>query len=171
MCQAFYWVLAPLGTLSDWFAAVFSPRALYNVYNERCWGFISFSKDQRICRLLLNKQLPETKIFGRISNPQLEINLYQSVRIWPGKPNTATAEPCQFRLMAFKSIKKAFWAYMKEVGGSFLHCFEHVLVPQIWSIPVALSLPRESCRAICLSDACRVDSFSSQLSGVAWHSV
>lgn len=133
--------------------------------------FFQSSKDQRICRLLLNKQLPETKIFGRISNPQLEINLYQSVRIWPGKPNTAAAEPCQFRQMAFKSIKKAFWTYMKEVGGSFLHCFEHVLVPQIWSIPVALSLPRESCRAICLSDACCVDSFSSQLLRAAWHSV
>lgn len=25
-----------LGTLSAWFAAVFSPRALYNVYNEKC---------------------------------------------------------------------------------------------------------------------------------------
>lgn len=29
---------------------------------------------------------------------------------------------------------------MKEVGGSSLRCFEHVLVPQAWSIPVALSL-------------------------------
>lgn len=70
-CQALYWVLGPRRTLSVWFAAVFSPRALDLWWKMRCIHFFQSSKNW-LHRFLLNKQqVSETQVLEELATPSI----------------------------------------------------------------------------------------------------
>lgn len=87
VCQALYWVLGPRRTLSVWFAAVFSPRALDLWWKMRWIHFFQSSKNW-LHRFLLNKQqVSETQVLEELATPSEDKPPSKCQRMWQGKPN------------------------------------------------------------------------------------